>query len=118
MGRPKQAISEIINGKKQIASETAIELAEVFDTSAQFWMNLEANYRLWKTRQEKNAQDIARKGFLYTIAPIRELIKRGWIQANLSLDQLEDRIFTLLEIKASHEFQPCAIVNFHCADHR
>jgi HTH-type transcriptional regulator / antitoxin HigA len=118
MGRPQQAISEIINGKKQIVSETAIELAEVFDTSAQFWLNLEANYRLWKTKKEKNAEDIARKSFLYTIAPIRELIKREWIQANLTLDQLENRIFSLLEIKSSHEFQPCAIVNFRCADNR
>jgi plasmid maintenance system antidote protein VapI len=50
----KQAISEIINGKKEIDSETAIALAEMFDTSTEFWMNLEANYRLWKTEQEKN----------------------------------------------------------------
>jgi addiction module HigA family antidote len=43
MDRSEQAIAEIINGKKQIDSATAIKLSEVFDTSAQFWMNLEAN---------------------------------------------------------------------------
>jgi addiction module HigA family antidote len=53
MGKPKQTIREIIDGKKQIDWETATALAEVFDTSSQFWMNLETNYRLWKSKQEK-----------------------------------------------------------------
>jgi HTH-type transcriptional regulator / antitoxin HigA len=37
---PEQAIAEIINGKKPIDSEVVIKLAKVFNTSAQFWMNL------------------------------------------------------------------------------
>lgn len=50
MGRPPQAISEIIRGTKQITPETAMELVQVFGTSAEIWMNLEANYRLQITR--------------------------------------------------------------------
>lgn len=33
MGRPVQAINEIIQSKKQITPETALQLAEVFGTS-------------------------------------------------------------------------------------
>lgn len=45
MGRPPQAISEIICGLKQITSETALELAKAFGTSAEIWTNLESNLR-------------------------------------------------------------------------
>lgn len=51
MGRPPQAISEIVRGAKQITPETAIELAEAFGTSAELWTNLEANYRLYLARK-------------------------------------------------------------------
>lgn len=53
MGRPAQTINEIIRGSKQITPETAIELSEAFGTSAEFWMNLETNYRLHLARKKK-----------------------------------------------------------------
>jgi HTH-type transcriptional regulator/antitoxin HigA len=52
MGRPAQAINEIVKGTKQITPETAIELSAAFGTSAQFWTNLEANYRLHLAQKE------------------------------------------------------------------
>lgn len=53
IGRPAQAVSEIVNGKKQITAETALELAEAFGTSAEFWMNLEVGYRLDLARRRR-----------------------------------------------------------------
>ncbi|MEM9274271.1 MAG: HigA family addiction module antitoxin [Cyanobacteria bacterium P01_F01_bin.143] len=44
--RPPQAINEIIKGTKQITPETARELSAALGTTAEFWTNLEANYRL------------------------------------------------------------------------
>ncbi len=46
MGRPLQAINEIVNGKKAITAETALELQDVLGIEAEFWMNLESHYRL------------------------------------------------------------------------
>ena len=47
MGRPANAINEIINGKKAIAAETALQLETVMpEIRARFWMNLEADYQL------------------------------------------------------------------------
>ena len=47
MGRPLNAINEIINGKKAITAETAIQLEEVLTgIPAKFWLNLEADYQL------------------------------------------------------------------------
>jgi len=59
MGRPPQAISEIVRGRKQIvpdysASHTAWRLAAAFGVSPELWINLETNYRLYLARK---AQD-------------------------------------------------------------
>lgn len=49
MGRPLQAVNEIINGRKRITAETAKELAAAFGTSPELWLNLENAYRLAQT---------------------------------------------------------------------
>ncbi len=46
LGRPKQMVNEIINAKKRITPETALELGAAFDIPAEFWLNLETTYRL------------------------------------------------------------------------
>jgi addiction module HigA family antidote len=49
MGRPLNAINEIINGKKAITSETALQLEGVMpEIPARFWLNLETDYQLTK----------------------------------------------------------------------
>jgi addiction module HigA family antidote len=46
ISRPYQAVNEIIRGRKQITAATALALSSALGTSAEFWMNLESNYRL------------------------------------------------------------------------
>ena len=54
MGRPLNAINEIINGKKAITAETALQLEEVMpEIPARFWLNLETDYRLTKALTNK-----------------------------------------------------------------
>ena len=49
MGRPVNAINEIINGKKTITAETALQLETVMpEIPARFWLNLETDYQLTK----------------------------------------------------------------------
>ena len=49
MGRPANAINEIINGKKAITAETALQLEAVMpEIPARFWLNLETDYQLTK----------------------------------------------------------------------
>jgi len=43
-GFSEKHISEIINGKATITSKFAVSLEKVFDVSATFWLNLQANY--------------------------------------------------------------------------
>ncbi len=46
MGRPVQAINEIVRGRKRITADTALDLAEVLGIPASFWVNLQARYDL------------------------------------------------------------------------
>jgi HTH-type transcriptional regulator / antitoxin HigA len=107
MGRPPQAISEIIRGTKQITPETAIELALAFDTDWDLWSNLENNYRfeLAKLKAEKkgSGDEIVRKRRLYSIAPIGEITKRGWIKEKTSFEELERDVCSFLQIKSLDE---------------
>ena len=60
MGRPANTINEIINGKKSITAETALQLEEVMpEIPARFWLNLETEYQLVKAITEKKNKDLA-----------------------------------------------------------
>ena len=64
MGRPKQVINEIIHAKKRITPETALEFGAAFDTPAEFWLNLETNYRLRISRTEIDVTEIMKRRVL------------------------------------------------------
>ena len=43
-------VNEIVNGKKAITADTALELEKVLGIDAQYWTNLESRYRMTLTR--------------------------------------------------------------------
>lgn len=53
--RPKKLVNEIIQGKAAITPDTAIQLERVLGLKAQFWLNLEQNYREALARQKDRA---------------------------------------------------------------
>jgi HTH-type transcriptional regulator/antitoxin HigA len=50
LGRPAQAVNEILAGKKEITEDTAIELERVLQVPAHFWLAREAQYREYLAR--------------------------------------------------------------------
>ena len=78
MGRPPQAINEILQGKKTITAETAAQLEVVLGMTQKYWLNREANYQAARERleQEKSIlQDIER---LHAF-PYSDLQQRGLV---------------------------------------
>lgn len=61
-------IDEIVNGKRAITSDTALRLARYFDTSPEFWMNIQQRYDL-KVAQGQLASEIEQ-----TVKPLREVL--------------------------------------------
>ncbi len=56
MGRPAQAINEIVKGTKALTPETALQLEHVVGVPAHIWLGLEAEYRLTLARQTESAE--------------------------------------------------------------
>ena len=50
MGCPAKVVNEIVRGKKAITAETALQLEQVLELPASFWLRLEAEHQLFLAR--------------------------------------------------------------------
>ncbi len=98
MGRPARLVSEVVTGKRTVSPQTADELGNAFGTDAQFWLNLEASYQLYRHSQSRDDGSVSRRARLFSKAPINQIVKRNWIEDSVELDVLERNICTFLEI--------------------
>jgi HTH-type transcriptional regulator/antitoxin HigA len=107
MGRQDSVISAVINGKRSVSQEIASELASAFGTSAELWMNLQASYDRYAKPERKN--DVSRRASLFELAPIKDMIRRGWIKGSDDLEILENEVRAFLN-------EPLSSVSFHKTD--
>jgi HTH-type transcriptional regulator / antitoxin HigA len=96
IGRQPSVISDLISGKRSISPELAKAFGRAFNTDAEYWMNLDTIYQLW--RMQDNDDVISRRARLYQIAPIKEITKRHWIEASENIDVLEERVMEFFNI--------------------
>jgi addiction module HigA family antidote len=59
---PATRIGAIVKGERSVTADTALRLARFFDTSPEFWMNLQAMHDLTKTRIENGARAMFDRG--------------------------------------------------------
>ena len=50
---PATRMTEIVNGRRSITADTALRLARYFNTTAKFWLNLQASYDLAKATESR-----------------------------------------------------------------
>ncbi|TNF69572.1 MAG: addiction module antidote protein, HigA family [Gammaproteobacteria bacterium] len=48
----RPALSNLLNEKTGISYEMAIKLSQAFNTSAEFWINLQTQYELWHSKEK------------------------------------------------------------------
>ncbi|ROS38496.1 HigA family addiction module antitoxin [Amycolatopsis thermoflava] len=103
LGRPPQAISEIVSGRKEITRDSAAQIAAALGTSPQYWLNLQDQFHLWKQTQDagirKQLNDVRLRARLNELAPLAVLRKRGVITATTPQEQAE-QLCQLLEIES------------------
>ena len=51
-------LNEVIRGKRSVTPDTALRLARVLGTSADFWLGLQQDWDLWHTLHSKEAAAI------------------------------------------------------------
>lgn len=71
-------LNRIIKGVTDISADMAMALGEAFDMPAEFLLNLQKMYDLHKAR--KADPGVRARASWLSVFPIREMIKRGWIE--------------------------------------
>lgn len=76
MGRPVNAVNEMVLGAKEITEDTALELERVLGTPAHFWLAREARYREYLARQRDAQRAGSRLEWLDKL-PLKQLQAAG-----------------------------------------
>jgi len=118
LGRPQQAINEIIKGKKSITSTTALELEDVLGVPSHIWIGLESEYQIVLARQEE-LKLMEEESVLVKNFPYADLVKLGFVNATRKavekVDELK-RFFgvaKLAQISHVKVYQPAFRVSNH-----
>ncbi len=109
VGRDSGMVSALISGKRAITVETARDLSGAFGTSPQFWLNLQVAHQL--AQLDASGNEVARRARLYELAPVKEMLKRAWIEEVGSIDVLERRVtsfFGMRDLSEEPKFWPMA----------
>lgn len=93
IGRSPAVVNQIISGKRGVSPETASEIGAALGTSAIYWMNLDSAYRLWHIeRKASKLSLISQEARIRERFPVREMVKRGWIDPSANAEVLEAQI--------------------------
>jgi len=57
MGVPRKHVNELCNNRRAITADTALMLARVFTTSADFWINIQRRNELWEAMNTPARRD-------------------------------------------------------------
>lgn len=58
IGVSRNTASELVNCKNGVSAEMAMKLGKAFKTSAEFWLNLQAQYDLWVASKRVDLSDV------------------------------------------------------------
>jgi addiction module HigA family antidote len=64
---PTNRVTQILNGERALTADTALRLAQFFDTTAEFWLNLQKSYEL-RLAERENGKEIRKR-----VKPLGEL---------------------------------------------
>src|SRR5580658_7917731 len=100
LGCSEQAINPILNGKRAISPELAKALGDAFDVPAEFFANLQQAYDLAQAR--KPDPSVAARRHMQSTYPVREMIKRGWIEQS-DAAMLETQLVRFFDVPSAEE---------------
>jgi HTH-type transcriptional regulator/antitoxin HigA len=98
-----KSVSQIINNKQSITIETAVLLGKAFDSSPEFWMNLENNYRLRLRESDDGEKETEAKAQIRKFMPLAPMKKKGWVTYDRSAES-QEKAFKDFWVKDSIEF--------------
>jgi HTH-type transcriptional regulator/antitoxin HigA len=80
LGISTKHLSSILQDKQALSIENAKKLGITFNTSPQYWLNLDNDYRLWLEYEKKEHISVVEsKAVIYSRMPVRDMMKKGWL---------------------------------------
>lgn len=93
IGMTIKHVNKILQDKQPITLDTAKILSEVFETTPQYWLNLDANYRLWLTNERTDKEiEADLKGLIYERMPVKDMLLKGWLKSFSSAKDLKRQV--------------------------
>jgi HTH-type transcriptional regulator / antitoxin HigA len=98
-GMSAKHINKILQDQQSLTLDNARLFAEVFDTSIEYWVNLNTAYQLW-LRQEKTKQELEvdTKAMIYERMPVKDMIKKGWLKPVKETNELAMEVMTFFNL--------------------
>lgn len=103
MGVQPSVVSALVKGTKPISLDLARNLAAALGPSAQYWINMDTAYRLNLPAEKHDATSARSK--LFELAPVNEMIKRGWIESSTDVDVLRTRVYAFFKKETPEEIE-------------
>jgi len=86
LGISTKHLSSILQDKQSLSITNAKKLSSVFNTSPQYWLNIDNDYRLWLEQEQKDqTADVQMKAVIY-------MMKKGWISNTRDLNKLNEEV--------------------------
>lgn len=100
LGKSAQTVNRLLTGKSGITPEMAKALSGAFDVSPELFLNLQRAYDL--ANAEEPDEGIAKRARLLNVYPIREMVKRGWLE-DAGINLMEAQVARFFEVNSVHE---------------
>lgn len=113
LGWVSSDVSSLMRRKKKFTSEVAQQLADAFDTTAEFWLDIEGKYktlvedRVELLQTQPNTQ-IRKRSKLFNDFPLKDMQKRGWISSVEDANKIESELkhlFNTDNLESDFDFQ-------------
>lgn len=104
LGVHKKTVNEIVKAKAPITTDMALKLEKVFQRTAHFWGNLEAQYREGKARADEAIRLEEGLGWLKRV-PVSHMIKHGWIKKFASKTEQLNEVLSFYGVASQNQWQ-------------
>ncbi len=93
MGISVKHLNKILRNNQPLTIDMARLLGEIFDTSPQYWINIDTGYRLW-LKQSKTPAEVKAdiKRLIYERMPVNDMIKKGWLKKTSGAEELKKQV--------------------------
>lgn len=91
LGVSTSTVSDLILGKRAVTPDNAKALEAALGAPAEYWLNLDAYFRLWSDPSPV-PEHVSKRARIRERFPVRHMINRGWIESSSNVEVLETRV--------------------------